>query len=160
MITTNVNSQSGSKLADCLNGCRHCSRDSTVLNNILLLTHPHNDDHSHSCSCRYRHSRTSLRYKRDGRSTIRLALAPLVDVRRPCPHFTSSRSHSLLIMSQTPTARSTPAGSPAPRPTINLENIYNNIPILINRVRTNQLAANQIPPVRSSLLHADASFAI
>lgn len=45
-------------------------------------------------------------------------------------------------------ARPSPAGSPAPRPPpINLEGIYANIPILINRVRNGQLNANQIPPV-------------
>lgn len=45
-------------------------------------------------------------------------------------------------------ARPSPAGSPAPRPPpINLQGIYANIPILINRVRNGQLNANQIPPV-------------
>lgn len=48
-------------------------------------------------------------------------------------------------------ARPSPAGSPAPRPPpINLEGIYANIPILINRVRNGQLNANQIPPVSVS----------
>lgn len=57
-------------------------------------------------------------------------------------------------MSQTPTARASPAGSPAPgraSSQANLESIYTNIPILINRVRNNQLATAQIPPLRNLL---------
>lgn len=58
----------------------------------------------------------------------------------------------MTIMSQPPSARPSPTGSPAVRPqAINLEGIYTNIPILINRVRNNQLATNQIPPVSIEL---------
>ncbi|GMK57036.1 hypothetical protein CspeluHIS016_0308760 [Cutaneotrichosporon spelunceum] len=54
-------------------------------------------------------------------------------------------------MSQPPSARPSPTGSPAVRPTpnINLENIYSNLAALIQRVRNNQLPQNQVSPLRS-----------